>query len=98
MIEDTVTRQHMRCLYPIGRVQLFKGASHTFVDGVRRHIHDARDLLGIFMLINMPQRFDLRGREETDEIVGVTLHRRWNRASRVEIKHGKRVIRTLARI
>lgn len=59
---------------------------------MRRHPHQPRDFLGIFVLKNMPQRLDLRGREETDVIVRVTLHAPPHRASGVEIKLGRQVI------
>ncbi|SBV34689.1 protein of unknown function [uncultured Sphingopyxis sp.] len=53
---------------------------------MRRHVHQAGDLLGIFVLVNVPQRFNLRGGQQAEVIVGVALHGGWNRASRVEIK------------
>src|SRR3546814_9305047 len=45
-----------------------------FVDGVRRYVHQAGDLLGIFVLVNVPQRFNLRGGQQAEVIVGVALH------------------------
>ena len=49
-------------------------APHALVDRMRRNIHNASDFLGIFVLENMPQRFNLRGRKEADVIVWITLH------------------------
>ena len=88
MIEDTVTRQYASGLYSVRNIKFFKRTPHAFVDRVRRDVHDAGDFLGIFVLENMAQRFNLRGRKETDIIVRVTLHAAGNRASGVEIKLG----------
>ena len=86
MIEDTVNCQNPRCFYPVRNIEFFQHSTHAFIDRVRRNVHQARDLFGIFVLVNMPQRFNLRGRQQAYVIVGVAVHRRWNRASRVEIK------------
>ena len=88
MVEDTVTRQQAGSIHSIGNIEFFYRTPDALVDRMRRDVHDPGNFLGIFVLENMAQRFDLRGRKETDIIVRVTLHAAGNRASEVEIKLG----------
>lgn len=74
MIEDTVNCQDTGGIYPVGSVEFFQRSPYPFVHRMRRNIHQARDLFGIFVLINVPQRFNLRDRQQADVIVGIAVH------------------------
>ena len=74
MIEDTVNREDTGRLYPTGSIEFFQRSPHSFVHRMRRNIHQAGNLFGIFVLINVSQRFNLRDRQQADVIVGIAVH------------------------